>query len=492
MSTVKAIVGELIALVKATPLSEAEAGGLPDDVVPFTDADEPTPAMHILDDTITVFRRWLYLDDPSPVYGVAAALVANRAPGDPVWVLLVCAPSTGKTEILSAASRLPYVIPAAKVTEASLLSGTSKKEKAKDATGGLLRQIGDFGILLCKDFTSVLAQNKDARAEAMAALREVYDGAWDRPVGTDGGKVLSWRGKCGLIGGVTPALDQYGAVLSALGDRFILLRLPDANVDDFGAAALRHGEHERQMRHELAVAMAGLVQSADLARVNRTLTDDEQRRLIRLAAYTARARTAVVRDGYQREITYLPQVEGPGRLVKAYARLLGGLEAIGCAETIVWATLTRMAVDSAPALRTKVIRELVSRETLVRTSDISGAIQTTTKTASYQLEDLAILKLAERSKLSDAGNSPDLWEATEWLREYWPEAKSKYEKYPTSHQTHLSGAESTPREQAGAVHRGVLFVPASGGACCKGGDLRLDCKLCKASPTYWQRAEAVQ
>ena len=67
-------------------------------------------------------------------------------------------------------------------------------------------------MLLIKDFTSVLAQNKDARAEAMAALREVYDGDWHRPVGTDGGKVLTWRGKCGLIGGVTPALDQYGQV----------------------------------------------------------------------------------------------------------------------------------------------------------------------------------------------------------------------------------------------------------------------------------------
>ena len=37
--------------------------------------------------------------------------------------------------------------------------------------------------------------------------------------------------ECGLIGGVTPALDQYAQVLSALGDRFVLLRLPDASVD---------------------------------------------------------------------------------------------------------------------------------------------------------------------------------------------------------------------------------------------------------------------
>ena len=418
--------------------------------------------------------------------------MANKAPGDPVWLLLVCAPSTGKTEFLQAATRLPWVISAAKVTEASLLSGTSKKEKAKDATGGLLRQIGAFGVLLCKDFTSVLAQNTDARAEAMAALREVYDGSWDRPVGTDGGKVLSWKGKCGLIGGVTPALDQYGQVTSALGDRFLLLRLPDANVDDCGKAALRHGEHEHQMRHELREALAGLVEAADIRRVNRPLTDHEQRRVIRLAAYTARARTAVVRDGYLREITYLPQVEGPGRLVKAYARLLGGLEAIGCNEATVWATLTRIAIDCAPALRTKIIRELVTRTAPARTSEIAAAIQTATKTASWQLENLAILELALRSKHSDQDNAADMWVASDWLREYWPAPQSEYEIYLPQHGNSLKGSETRSRPQHEPVDGGVVFVPASQG-CCKGGDLRLECRICPRSTTYWQRtAEVVQ
>ena len=297
----------------------------------FGDQDEeaaPAPrpiAKRTLSETIATFRRWLYLEDPAPVYAVAATLVANRAPGDPVWLLLVCAPSTGKTEILSAAAGLPWVIPAAKVTEASLLSGTSRRERTTGSTGGLLRQVGDFGVLLVKDFTSVLAQNKDARAEAMAALREVYDGNWHRPVGTDGGKVLTWRGKCGLLGGVTPALDQYGQVTSALGDRFVLLRLPDADVDAFGLAALHHGDHEWDMRQELSDALTGLVEHADIRHVNTPRTEQDQRRLIALAAYTARARTAVVRDGYRQDVLYLPQVEGPGRLVKAYARLLGGL-----------------------------------------------------------------------------------------------------------------------------------------------------------------------
>ena len=133
-------------------------------------------------------------------------------------------------------------------------------------------------------------------------------GIW--PVGTDGGRVLKWRGKCGLIGGVTPAIDEYGQVTSALGDRFVLFRLPDANVDDFGAAALRHGNQERAMRRELCDALSGLVAHADITRVNRPHSDDEGRRLIQLAAYTARTRTAVVRDGYQHDVMFLPQVEG--------------------------------------------------------------------------------------------------------------------------------------------------------------------------------------
>jgi len=37
----------------------------------------------------------------------------------------------------------------------------------------------------------VLAQ----KAEVLAALRELFDGAWTRHLGADGGKPLSWNGK---------------------------------------------------------------------------------------------------------------------------------------------------------------------------------------------------------------------------------------------------------------------------------------------------------
>jgi hypothetical protein len=441
---------QLRAMVAAAP--RCSPSGVSSAETPHSGRSSVSAPLHTLDQTIATFRRWLSLEDASPVMAVAAALVANRAPGDPVWLLLVCAPSTGKTEILSATSGLPWVIPAAKVTEASLLSGTSKKERTKDATGGLLRLVGEFGVLLAKDFTSVLAQNADARNEAMAALRETYDGEWHRPVGTDGGRVLSWKGKCGLIGGVTPALDQYSQVLTALGDRFVLLRMPDADVDEFGAAALRHGDQEQQMRNELRLAIAGLVEHTPTSHVNKPRTREEGAQLVRLAAYTARARTAVARDSHH-DVLYLPQVEGPGRLVKAYARLLGGLEAIGCNSETAWATLTRIAVDCAPALRTRFIRAVLAQDGPARTSDIAAKTGTVTKTASRYLEDLSLLKLVERRKLNAADNSPDLWIATPWLRQYFPESETN--KYPPAHQDISTGVELLEQAPDNPVPPGV-------------------------------------
>jgi hypothetical protein len=133
-----------------------------------------------------------------------------------VWVLVVAPPGGGKSEVLQATCGLPDVHPTGTLTEPSLLSGTSSKERSAKAKGGLLREIGDFGVILCKDFGSVLSMHRDARTATLAALREVYDGSWTRHLGTDGGKTLSWSGKVGLIAGCTQSVDRHHAVIGAM------------------------------------------------------------------------------------------------------------------------------------------------------------------------------------------------------------------------------------------------------------------------------------
>jgi hypothetical protein len=410
-------VDELWRLVKPTapPPSTAKP---PPPPAPKPPAVQPVP----LTDALAVFSKWLHIDDDAPIIATAAAVIANLVEGDPVWLLLVGPPSGGKTEILMALAKLPYIVPAATITEAALLSGTSKRERAKDATGGLLCQVGEFGVLLAKDFTSVLSQNRDTAKQAMAAMREVYDGHWDRPVGTDGGKVLHWRGKCGFIGGVTPSYDSYQSIVNALGDRFLLLRLPEVNAKAQSRAARISARREKTMRAELGDAMLGLITGADPTKAAVDgMSDDDGDALDDLAIFTARARTAVERDGYTRELLIVPQAEGPARLVKSLQQLYGGMTALGVATDTRWSILGRIALGCVPAIRVPVMCALLAATEPATTTDIALTVGMVTKTVGRILDDLALLGIAERDKKSTADNSANLWSATDWLRDYWPE-----------------------------------------------------------------------
>jgi len=90
------------------------------------------------------------------------SVLSQRTPRRrPSLVLLVGPPGGGKSEILNSLSGLPFTRTAGTLTEASLLSGTPKKDSG-NARGGLLREIGDFGVIVAKDFGSILSMNRDA------------------------------------------------------------------------------------------------------------------------------------------------------------------------------------------------------------------------------------------------------------------------------------------------------------------------------------------
>ncbi len=109
-------------------------------------------------------------------------------------------------------------------SEGALLSASPRKSRARTSTGGLLRRIGDRGVLVIKDVTSILSADRNTRAGVLAALREVYDGKWERNVGTDGGQTLTWTGRIAVVGAVTTAWDVAHAVVSVMGDRFVSIR----------------------------------------------------------------------------------------------------------------------------------------------------------------------------------------------------------------------------------------------------------------------------
>jgi hypothetical protein len=333
--------------------------------------------------------------------------------------MLVSPPGGGKTELLNAIADLDNVHPTATLTEAALLSGTPGKEREAGAKGGLLREIDDFGIILCKDFGSVLSMNRDARAAVLAGLREIYDGSWTRHVGTGGGRTLHWSGKVGLVGGCTPTIDRHHAVMGAMGERFLLFRLPEVDSSEHARRALSHAGHEAEMRPELSRAVAALFKNGLPCKPGeRTEADDE--RLISLATLVVRARSAVERDGYSREIELIPGSEAPTRLVVVLARLLAGLDAIGATRAHGWKIITKAALDCIPAIRADTIDALYAVGDELETVEIADAIDYPTQTTRRALEDLTAHQLVSRR--SSGKGKADHWRLADFAHSHYAAA----------------------------------------------------------------------
>lgn len=345
-----------------------------------------------IDETEAVFTRWLGKEyDLGALDVVLATAAVEQLGGDPPWLLVVSGSGNAKTEtVVSLAGAGAHVVSTI-TSEGALLSATPGKERAKDATGGLLRKVGPRGLVVIKDFTSILSMNRDMRAAVLAALREVYDGRWDRNVGTDGGRTLTWTGRLVVIGAVTSAYDAAHAVIAAMGDRFCLLRVDSSTGRRAaGRQALSNVDHEDTMRAELLDIVGGLLGGVEPERAA-ALGDEDQETLLDLADLVTLGRTAVERD-YKGDVIDAHAPEMPTRFAKMLSQITRGGLALGMTRARAITAAVRVAGDSMPPLRLTIMGDVAAHPDS-RTSDVQRRIQRPRSTVDRELQALHILGL---------------------------------------------------------------------------------------------------
>jgi hypothetical protein len=342
--------------------------------------------------THAMFSRWFGATyDLQVLDAVLAAGAASGYPGDPPWLLVVGGSGAAKTETV-----MPLVGAGAEMVstitgEAALLSGTPAKERAKDATGGVLRRLGSSGLLVIKDVTSILSMNRDTRSQVLSALREIYDGRWHRDIGSEGGRRLTWQGRLVVIGAVTTAWDQAHSVIAAMGDRFVLVRIDSTdNRRAAGLQALRNVDREPTMRGELTETVGALLEAAR-ARTTAELTDADMESVLDRADLVTRARTGVERD-YAGNVVCAHAPEMPTRFAKQLAQLMRGGTAIGMTAADAFDLMLRCAADSVPPLRLAVLGDIVDHPTST-TSDVVERLQLPRRTVDRVLQELHLLEL---------------------------------------------------------------------------------------------------
>ena len=400
-----------------------------------------------LADVECVFKRWIRDTDLVPTRALLAAYLANQQPdGDPVWLMLVGGSGVGKTERLTALSTMADVVLESSITgPAALLSGTGRKERAKDASGGVLRKFRDGrGVLILKDFTSIIEMHGEPRAEIMAAFREIFDGRWDRSVGVDGGRTLTWIGRIGLLAGCTTAIDSAHAVLSSMGTRFALVRL--RADDDVASSVLDHVGREHVMREQLRDAVRGFL--AHPPGTAHPLDAETHARLAALGSYVARARSPVDRD-QQGEIRLVLDREAPTRIVKMLAQLwrAGGL--LGLDRSGAWEMVRRVGMDSVPKLRLVILHYLTACVTSPNTTEIAEAVEHPSRTTRRALEDLTAHGVVQR--FAGGQGVADRWALTSRATDYLDRIEGTLPVLSASIDTPLLETKITNDDKTGKV-----------------------------------------
>jgi Bifunctional DNA primase/polymerase, N-terminal len=348
-------------------------------------------ARRSLTDVHQVFRKWLGDEyDLDAINAVLAAAASERLAGDPLWLLIISGPGAAKTETVQALSGAGAHVTSTIASEGALLSASPKKSRAKTATGGLLCKIGNRGLLVIKDVTSILSADRNIRGSVLAAIREIYDGRWERNVGTDGGQTLTWVGRIVIVGAVTTAWDSAHAVVAAMGDRFVSLRIDSkCGRVQSGARSIHNTGSETPMREELAAAVGGLIAHASTDETK--LSDSEIEQILKAADIVTMARTAVERD-YRGDVAYGHAPEMPTRFAKQLAQMVRGGVAIGMSREQAMKLAIRCARDSIPPLRLEILLDVA----LNPGSEVTGVRKRITKpwtTTKRELEGLQMLGL---------------------------------------------------------------------------------------------------
>jgi len=369
------------------------------------------------------FKRWLELPDLDAVRVVLATFIANRMPGDPVWLFLVAPPSSAKTEIILSLADLPDAYTLSTLTPHTFLSGKEPKDNKGDIS--LLPQLTNK-VLVMKDFAPILDLHRDARQAIFSQLRDIYDGKHDRAVGSEK-RTMRWEGKVGFIAGITQTLDQFSGFLSLLGERFLQFRLPPTDESKTFRRALQNVGKEKGMRAELRRVVAGFLQTLSIPKPEEfSIPDPILEKLEALVRLVIRARTGVIRDWYgHKEIIYVPDHEGPARLTKQLAMLMMGLATLRGSKEITLEEYRlgyKTGLDSIHKLRRSAL-ELLAQEDEWRTSEFAIHFGLSTPSAKRILEDLAAVGITAREKTDDYDTAPDSWQIAPEIRKLWEAAK---------------------------------------------------------------------
>lgn len=337
---------------------------------------------------LTAWKR--YKDDLTAcgfIYSNTVALahgcyVSRMWPGEPLWILVLGPPSSGKTLPLMLAETT--VVPetnesnvtlVSSITPAALITGFGGVDYDKS----LMANINNH-LVIFKDYGTCLSLGYEQTMAVLAILREAFDGQ----VGKKFAHVdRSYKVHFNVIAAATASADTNAATMQQLGERFIRYR-PEAIVVPYPAppdVSPAAKEITKQFLEKIHIPGEAPTYPGD--------------KLFKAACVAAKLRTHVLRDHRHHEIEEVPGFEAPYRMVHQLEKTYGGVLVVTGDHALAEQMALRLAKDSIPPRR-RLLCNILKENPEHNTVEITKAISLGPTVTRNMLEDLFGLGLITR------------------------------------------------------------------------------------------------
>jgi hypothetical protein len=299
---------------------------------------------------------------------VVAAAVSHKLGGEMLWLRVIGASGSGKTEILRTLyNQTGYVETLETLTPSAIRRGFKPMRRNKETDKlepiidqpTLVQRINGR-LVITKELAPLMTRQHEARLEIFGLLRSLHDGELDADYGSLEGHVHQ---KCCFdwILGTTGQVDSENQLEMQLGSRFTDMRwnMPD-NIEDAIVKAVGNMDNIDPIRDELSDIMASIIARADklaAKRFNNEYMQSETREsFAKLCHILAVLRTPVVRDRRGRDVVDEPLPESGTRIGQSFAKIAKGLYMLGIEDVEPY--LVRMAWDGLPRTRRIVLKAI--------------------------------------------------------------------------------------------------------------------------------------
>ena len=327
--------------------------------------EEPRVQVAIWEDVEAAIQGHHHNPDLQAAKAFSAAMAAHRLTGAPVWPMLVAPPGSMKTHLIGGFDGLPGVHLIDQLTPQTFISGQLEEPGSKRTVpASLLHRIGADGIIIYPDFSTVLAMKHEKKASILADMRRIFDGEIRKEFGTSQSVAeRQWKGRITFGVAVTPAIDEHYSIFQTLGERFVMIRWPRAGGVEAALAAMNqeHGTAKEVLKQ----AIHGLFSSLPI--VEPRIPEEYQLKIAALTEIVVRGRTHVPRNGYNKDIIYVPEPESATRLAQQLAQLAKGCALISGRDTVAeedYVIVRRVGLDCLPPTRRKILACLIAGDSL--------------------------------------------------------------------------------------------------------------------------------